>query len=227
MWKICFIVITFLTVTLNLLLILKTYLDHSGKKKNCSSNQIFSLTVYPPDFDPPVMNWKPPISRVNQASVLLDLPCLSHHHQRGLGQTKGWIHSLCCSLCIVKKIRSLWFQAGSKPSASIQLMSIYLRHMNIIEGLLTVAGESSSFAIFEDMLYNYLLCEKQAAGRRALTVFFKYWVQNQHSQQGNSFHFLFQGGSHISIYPCWVDISKSQNQFGIISITDNPLNLHQ
>lgn len=55
-------------------------------------------------------------------------------------------------------------------------------------------------------------------------------MPNQHSPHTALFHlflFFFHLRSHISIYPCWVDISKSQNQFGIISITGDPLNLHQ
>lgn len=54
-------------------------------------------------------------------------------------------------------------------------------------------------------------------------------MPNQHSPHTALFHLFlfFHLRSHISIYPCWVDISKSQNQFGIISITGDPLNLHQ
>lgn len=54
-------------------------------------------------------------------------------------------------------------------------------------------------------------------------------MSNQHSRRRTLFHFLFFSFKvpNIYIYPCWVDISKSQNQFGIISIRGDPLNLHQ
>lgn len=62
-------------------------------------------------------------------------------------------------------------------------------------------------------------------------MYLRRWVMlNQHSPHRTLFHFFiffFHLRPHISIYPCWVDISKSPNQFGIISITGDPLNLHQ
>lgn len=70
-----------------------------------------------------------------------------------------------------------------------------------------------------------------SCGEEKSISLFQYWVMpNQHSPRRALFHFVFFSPhvrSHISISPCWVDISNFQNQFDTISITGDPLNLHQ